>query len=394
MYQVGYKRPKRLYFCYTKDTMRIAMIGQKGFDVGEHGGGVERHVAQLATRLGAMGEEVTLYVRDPYDEQLPTGVTVKKKSSIRCKNLETISHTFLATLDAIRQNFDIIHYHGVGPSTLAWIPRLFARKSRVVVTFHSQDRYHKKWGVIARAYLAFGEWTTVWFPHATIVVSHALAVYAREHLHHQVIYIPNGAELKSIQATDALEVLGLHPQEYFLSVSRLVPHKGQHYLIEAFQSLCLDEPELMKNLQLVIVGAESYGVHYQSELSRLAHGNPRIRFLGFQSGLSLDQLYANARLFIHASEAEGLPVAVLEAMSFGTPVLVSDIPENLEALHHTGFTFTSGSVPDLVKVLRGLLRRPEQLDQAKGESREIIRRFFNWDTIAQETLSVYRSLRH
>jgi len=337
---------------------------------------------------------VTVYTREPYDEQLPTGVIVKEIGSIKTKNFETITHTFLATLDAMRGNFDIIHYHGVGPATLACIPRLFKRDAQVVVTFHSQDRYHKKWGWVARRYLTFGEWAAVWFPHATIAVSHSLAVYARKHLHHQTIYIPNGARLKYVKATDKLDAFGLEPKSYLLSVSRLVPHKGQHYLIEAFQWLTREDPELVRDLQLVIVGAESYSAEYQAQLSRLTQGNPHIRFLGFQSGDALDQLYAHARLFIHASEAEGLPLAVLEAMSFGLPVLVSDIPENLEALHHTEFTVTSESVPDLVKVLAGLLRHPRVLDQARGESRSIINQFFNWDIIAQETLAVYRSLLH
>ncbi|HLD20840.1 MAG TPA: glycosyltransferase family 4 protein [Patescibacteria group bacterium] len=374
--------------------MRIAMIGQKGFGVGERGGGIERHVTELATRLGAMGEDVTVYVREPSDEDLPPGVIVKEIGSIKTKNFETITHTFLSTLDAMRGNFDIIHYHGVGPATLAWIPRLFKRNAQVVVTFHSQDRYHKKWGWVARQYLTFGEWAAVWFPHATIAVSHFLAVYIRKQLYRQAIFIPNGASLRFVDSKDKLSSFGLRPQSYLLSVSRLEPHKGQQYLIEAFQTLSSQEPELMSDLQLVIVGAETYGAEYQAQLSRLARGNVSIRFLGFQSGEVLDQLFAHARLFVHASEVEGLPIVVLEAMSFGLPVLVSDIPENLEALHHTGFTFTSESVPDLVKVLAGLLRHPRILDQARGESRSIINQFFNWDTIAQETLAVYRSLLH
>lgn len=374
--------------------MRIAMIGQKGFGVGEGGGGVERHVKELATHLGAMGEDVTVYARHPHDESLPPGVTVNVQGAIRRKNLETISHTFLATLDAIRRGFDIIHYHGVGPATISWVPRLFAPGSRVVVTFHSRDRFHKKWGAFARAYLTLGEWAAVWFPHATIAVSHAIAVFARKELKSQVVYIPNGASLKDVGAADRLEPFGLSPRGYFLSVSRLVPHKGQHYLIEAFQTLCRQEPELMGALQLVIVGAESYSAEYQSQLSRLASGNRRIRFLGWQSGEALDQLYAHALLFVHASESEGLPLAVLEAMSYGLPVLVSDIPENLEALHHTGFTFTSKSVPDLVNVLGGLLRHPRLLEQARGQSRDVIRQYFNWNHITEETRSLYRSLRH
>lgn len=374
--------------------MRIAMIGQKGFDVGKKGGGVERHVTELATRMGALGHEVTVYARKAHEEDLPLGVFVRVLPAIHRKNLEAITHTFLATLDVLRKPYDIVHYHGVGPATLAWIPRWFKRDTRVVVTFHSRDRFHKKWGRMARLYLTFGEWAAVWFPHVTIAVSHAIAVYARTTLKHQVIYIPNGAPLKTVEETDQLEAFQLSPQQYLLSVSRLVPHKGQHYLIEAFQQLQREAPELVKGLSLVIVGAETYGVEYQSQLSRLSAGNPQIRFLGFQQGDVLDQLFAHARLFIHASEFEGLPVAVLEAMSFGLPVLVSDIPENIEVLHHTGFTFTSESVPDLVKVLTSLLHHPEMLDRAREQGRAVIEHYFNWNIITEETLSTYRSIRH
>lgn len=374
--------------------MQIAMIGQKGLDVGEAGGGVERHVTELATRLGRMGHEVVVYARQPYKSDPPAGVQVLVLTSIHRKHLETITHTLFATLDVLRKPYDIIHYHGVGPATLAWIPRLLKRNARVIVTFHSRDRFQKKWGRVARACLYFGEWAAVWFPHATIAVSHAIAVYARKQLHRQVIYIPNGASIKEVRDHHTLEPLGLTPQQYLLSVSRLVPHKGQHYLIEAFQSLQNDEPDLTKELSLVIVGAESYTANYQMLLSRLAQGDTRIRFLGFQSGAALDQLFAHAKLFVHASEAEGMPVVVLEAMSFGVPVLVSDIPENLEALHHTGFTFTNGSAPDLAKVLGSLLRHPELLDKASNEVKEVVRRYFNWDTITEETLAVYRSMRH
>jgi glycosyltransferase involved in cell wall biosynthesis len=374
--------------------MRIAMIGQKGFDVGEGGGGVERHVRELATRMGMLGHEVTVYSRQLSNQELPYGVLVKQKGAIRYKNFETITHTFLATIEALRGGYDIIHYHGVGPATLAWLPRVFARDSRVVVTFHSRDQFHKKWGRFARRYLAWAEWAAVWFPNACIAVSHAIAVYARKRLHRQVIYIPNGAALKVVGETDELESFGLWPKSYLLSVSRLVPHKGQHYLIEAFQVLQSEQSDLVKDLQLVIVGAEAYGEDYQSQLSRLAASNPHIRFLGFQSGKPLEQLFAHALLFVHASEAEGLPVAVLEAMSFGLPVLVSDIPENIEVLHHTGFTFTSESVPDLVLVLARLLRHPEVLEEKAQKVRSVIEKFFNWDIITDETLSCYRSIRH
>ncbi len=370
------------------------MIGQKGFDVKEKGGGVERHVTELATRMGSLGHEVVVYSRDSYQEALPVGIDVRTLPSIRKKNLETFTHTLLASLNAIRGGYDIIHYHGVGPATLAWIPRLFNKSARVVVTFHSRDQFHAKWGWIARTYLKFGERAAVWFPHVTIAVSHVIAVYARTYLKHQVVYIPNGAPLKHVEKIQELETFGLEPQKYLLSVSRLVSHKGQHYLIEAFQQLQRDKPALMKELSLVIVGAQTYGVDYQAQLSRLAVGNPKIHFLGFQSGEALDQLFAHARLFVHASEFEGLPVAVLEAMSFGLPVLVSDIPENVEVIHGAGFTFTSESVSDLVHMLTELLEHPKTLNGASEQARSVIEEFFNWDTITKETLSIYRSIRH
>jgi glycosyltransferase involved in cell wall biosynthesis len=374
--------------------MHIAMIGQKGFDVGESGGGVERHVSELAGRFALLGHRVSVYSREPYSGELHENISVRVLQTVRRKNLETIVHTFLSTLDALRGDYDIYHYHGVGPSLVSWIPRVFKRNARVVVTFHSQDRFHKKWSRFAKFILRVGEWTACWVPHVTIAVSHSIQVFAREKIHRQIVYIPNGAEVKVVDESSELDVFGLVPEKYILSVSRLVPHKGQHYLIEAFLNLIKENPELTRDLSLVVVGAENYGTHYQAQLSQLAEGNSRIRFLGFQGGETLAQLFAHARLFVHASEAEGLPIVVLEAMSFGLPVLVSDIPENLEVLHHKGFTFTSGSVPDLMTSLKWVLEHPAQLESASVEVRDVIDQYFNWDTITHDTLQLYRSVRH
>lgn len=374
--------------------MRIAMIGQKGFDVGQLGGGIERHVTELAERLVVAGQEVIVYARESYSGGTMQGLDIRVIPTIERKHFATILHVFLSTLDALRRNVDVFHYHGVGPATLSWIPRLLRPRASVVVTFHSQDRFHQKWGWIARMYLFFGELAAVWFPHATIAVSHVIQVFARQKLKRQIIYIPNGAEVKQVQGSELLEDFGLTPRRYLLSVSRLVPHKGQHLLIQAFQQLQQDQPHLVEGLDLVIVGAESYGADYQARLSRLAQGNSRIKFLGFQGGQTLEQLFANALMFVHPSEAEGLPVVVIEAMSYGLPLLVSDIPENLEVLHNTGFSFESGSIADLQKMLRLLLEHPQQLERAAGQTRDVVETHFSWDVIADEVLNLYRSIRH
>jgi len=404
--------------------MRIAMIGQKGFEIGERGGGIEQHVRALATHLGRRGHEVTVYARRRYapvatvstpDSRRSAGypgVIVRYVPTVYRKNFEAIVHTFLCTFDALLRDYDVIHYHGVGPSTLAWIPRLLKPKARVVCTFHSQDRFHQKWGLFARLYLWFGEWACCQFPHATIAVSHVIQVYARKHYGCQIVYIPNGAEVQTVTATDRVVALGLEPGRYVLNVGRLAPHKGVQYLIEGWKSLGegVGWEENYKNqdpnahFKLVIVGAAGYGSEYEKSLRDAAVGHEDIRFLGYQSGEALRQLYAHAYLFVQPSESEGLPVVVLEAMSFGCPVLVSDIPENLEAMspmgnsgcreQHVGFSFRNKDASDLAERLGQLLHHPEVVDDAAAKTQRIIAEHFNWNMIAVHTEAVYLSIRH
>jgi len=403
--------------------MRIAMIGQKGFEIGERGGGIERHVRALSSRLGRRGHEVTVYARRRYaptasvstsrsrrDREHP-GVIVRFIPTIYRKNLEAIVHTFLCTLDAMLRPYDIIHYHGVGPSTLAWIPRIFKPNARVVCTFHSQDRFHQKWGLFGRLYLWFGEWAACRFPHATIAVSHVIQVYARKHYGRQIIYIPNGAQVQAVTATDKIAAFGLERGKYVLNVGRLAPHKGVQYLIEAWKALeeNLKRPalpagrqETITTMKLVIVGAAAYSSDYEKRLKDAALGREDILFLGYQSGEALRQLYAHAYLFVQPSESEGLPVVVLEAMSYGRPVLVSDIPENVEAMsggagfvgQHAGFSFANKNVADLTDKLAELMNHPSLVEDAAAETQETVRMHFNWEMIAVHTEAVYLSIRH
>ena len=366
------------------------MIGQKGVVRGERGGGVEKHVAEISSRLVEIGHDVTVYARANYDPDRPEtykGICLRYIPTIYTKNLEAITHTLLCTLDALRQDYDVIHYHGVGPSTLAWIPRLFARKATVVTTFHSQDRYHKKWGLLARLYLTFGEWAAVTFGQYCITVSHVLQVYCRERFGQETVYIPNGAERIEVTSNDALDQFGLSPQSYILNVGRLVPQKGIHLLIEAFRDLKTDK-------QLVLVGAPSFSKGYYQQLRNLAQDDGRVHFLGYQDGEVLQQLYAHTYIYVHPSESEGLPLSVLEAMSAGVAPLVSDIPANLEALHHTGFSFPSGNISALRDALKRLLDHPDLVATQAEEVCAVIEVEFNWDTITRHTESVYVTARH
>ncbi|MEY4744895.1 MAG: hypothetical protein RL272_840 [Candidatus Parcubacteria bacterium] len=368
--------------------LSVIMIGQKGLPVRADSGGIERHVEEIGARLVARGDTVTAYVRPRHTAARLAeykGMRLLRMPSLPTKHLDTFTHTLLASVSAVFKKADVIHYHGVGPATLAWIPRVFAPRKRVVVTFHSIDRFHQKWGFFARTYLRFGEWAAVRFPHATIAVSRSIARYCRRRFKVAADYIPNGAVIPAYPGSDRLAQWGLVPGGYILTVARLVRQKGIHHLIAAFDGF-------EKEKKLVIVGAGDAGGGYADDLRRLSEGNSSIVFTGFQTGTSLAQLYANAYLYVHPSEAEGLAIAILEAMAAGRCVLVSDIPENAESIDHSGLTFVNADPADLRIKLRELLNHPEVVAELGAKAREWIRMTYDWDVIAAKTESVYRRI--
>ena len=385
--------------------MKIAMIGQKTVPfIGGRGGGVERHVEELSVRLAAKGHKVFAYSRGHLtDKKIKKykGVNIIYTFSIPTKNLDTITHVFFSTLHAIFCKYDVIHYHGVGPSTLAWMARVFCPRAKVIVTFHSIDRFHKKWGVFARWYLGYGEWTALHFPHVCIAVSKSIVQYCRQMYNREPVYIPNGTNLnKTAEAhDDKIKKFGLGKNNYILTAARLIRHKGIHYLIEAYKKLEYLHGSDPKNwpggkiLKLAIVGAPSYTDDYLVFLKKLAAGSSNIIFCGFQRGETLAQLFANAYLYVHPSEAEGLSITILEAMSYGTCVLVSNIPENLESIDHAGFSFKSKNVNDLYEMLVYLMDYPESVKKHADKCLNFIKKNFNWDDIVTDIEKTYQSKR-
>ena len=377
--------------------MRIAMLGQKGIPF-IRDGGVERHVEELSSRLAARGHEVYAYVRPRFiinGQKVYKGVRLISLPSIPTKNLDTITHTFLSTLHVLFKKVDVIHYHGVGPSTLAWIPRVFKPRTKVVVTFHSIDRFHKKWGLFARIYLGWGEWTACHFPKKTIAVSQAIQKYCKEKFKKEVVYIPNGVVVEKIIGADKIKQFGMEKDSYILTVARLIRHKGIHYLIQAYRKMEKtfgDDPKNWpggKIKKLVIVGAPSFTDDYYAYLNKIAEQSPNIVFAGFQTGETLKQLFSNAYLYVHPSEAEGLSITILEAMSHGTCVLISNIPENLETIDHSGFSFEAKNSDDLFDKLVYLLNFSEGVKRRGERGREFIRANFDWDKVVAQTEKVY-----
>lgn len=364
-------------------VMKIAFIGQKGVLPSARSGGVERRVFEIGKRLVKEGHQVTVYARRrrmPGTPKIVEGMHIKYIPTIYTKNLEAIVHTFLSTLHAMWRGYDIYDYHGVGPSTLCFLPRVFKKNSRVFATFHARDQFHQKWGFLAKKYLALGERAVVSMPHYPIVVSHLLQVFCRKEFKKETICIPNGADVQETKDTDIIETFELSPKNYYITVGRLIPFKGIHFLIEAYRQ------SGAKN-KLAIIG--SGDASYEARLKKMAEGDDRIVFLGFQEGRALQQLFSHASALFQPSESEGLPLTVLEAMAYGIAPIVSDIPENLEAVHDAGFVFKSADVNDLKKLIDYLEVHEEELLEKGALAKKVIEDNFTWDRASEEVEELY-----
>lgn len=371
--------------------MKIAMIGQKGIPT--RFGGIERHVEALAVRLGAMGHEVIVYTRAWYaapKTRFSKGVRVVETATVKSKNLDAIVHTFTSTLAAMRSDVDVIHYHGVGPSLLSWIPRVFSPRIKVVATFHCIDRKHQKWGAFARLMLGLGERAACAFPHETITVSKTLESYCANRYDRDTRYVPNGIGTPGRIGTGILAKFGLKKDDYVVMVARLVRHKGAHHLIRAYAEL--RKKDLHRGKKLVIVGDSAFTDDYVAELKALAAGTPDILFTGYLKGKALEQVFAHAYAVVQPSESEGLPITVLEAMAYGKTVLASDIPENMEIVRDHGMHFRNRSIPDLTRKLRWLLAHPEAAAEIGKRAKEFVLKDYHWDDVAKETRDIYMSL--
>jgi len=367
--------------------MRIVFIGQKGIPATY--GGVEKHVEDLATRLVNDGHEVLAYTRKNYTSDKMTsykGVQLISLPSIATKHLDAISHTFLACLDVIfRRKADVVHFHSIGPSLLVWMVKIFKPRTRVVATFHSQCYNHQKWGAFARFFLHLGERMICTIPDKTITVSKSLTDYVADKYGKKTIYIPNGVEIPTPKEADEIKKWGLEKGNYIVTVSRLVRHKGIQYLIEAYKSVDTKK-------KLVIVGDGAFTDDYVQELKDLADNNPNIIFTGNQSGDVLRELFSNAFLFVQPSESEGLSIALLEAMSYGLPVLVSDILENVEIVDGIGFVFANKNVADLSLKLREILLVDNTvLQESTTKLKDVADKNYNWNNIVKEIETLYKA---
>lgn len=365
--------------------MRIAFIGQKGIPAKL--GGIEKHVEELSIRLAQMGNEVFVYTRPHYTpKNLKEFRSVKLISlpSIPSKHLDAISHTFLACFNIIFRKVDIVHFQSIGPSSLIWLVKLFRPNVKVIATFHTHCYTHKKWGKFAQSYLKISEKLMVIFADKIISISKLLEKYTKDRYNKNSLYIPNGVGSPiNLEANMIKTNWELSKESYFLIVSRLIPHKGIKYAIEAFMNLKTEK-------KLVIVGSGFHTSKYESYLKKLGKEDKRIIFTGTQSGLVLSELFSNALAFIQPSELEGLSIALLEAMSYGLPIIISDIPENLEVIKENGFSFKNKNTQDLKIKLAYLLNNYSEAKQKGIKAQKDVIENYNWEIISKETNNLYK----
>jgi glycosyltransferase involved in cell wall biosynthesis len=330
--------------------MRIAFIGQKGFPA--TWGGVEVHVHRVATELAKRGHQVTVFNRRWYSGGAPSrssfeGVRIVDAPSARTSSLDALSHSFISSVLALREPFDVIHYHCMGPSLMAWLPAMAGRT--VVSTIHGPDYQAAKWGVLARTALHLGEWSAL---HAatktTVVARHLQARYAARGK--ETAYIPNGVD--PVVEHDISHVPAQHRLargQYLLFLARLEENKGAHELIEAFHRC--RQRGLFSGFKLVIAGDAAAGNPYGPTLRKQPADD--VWFAGQVSGALKNALLTNAAAFVTPSWLEGLPISLLEAMSAGIPCIASDIPAHRELLEDQihGYLHTARSVDALEAAL-------------------------------------------
>lgn len=361
--------------------MKIAMIGHKRIPSRE--GGVEIVVEELSTRMVKQNHKVDVYNRKNEESTLKEykGVNIKNISTIDIKGSDAIVYSILATLRAIVKRYDVIHYHAEGPCAMLWLPKLLGIKT--VATIHGLDWQRSKWGGLATRYIKFGEKMAAKHADEVIVLSENIKQYFKDEYNREVVYIPNAVNKPQIKEANVIQKqFNLKKDEYLLYLARIVPEKGVHYLIDAYKNLDT-------NKKLVIAGDLSANTEYMLQIKELAKKDSRIILAGFVQGEILEELFSNAYVYILPSDVEGMPISLMEAMSYGNCCLSSNIDENTQIAKGNSFYFEKSNVKSLQNMLEYLICN-EDIVKENGEiSRKYILENYSWDSVVEETIKLY-----
>lgn len=372
-----------------KRKLRIAMLGHKRIPSRE--GGVEIVVSELSSGMTGLGHNVVCYNRkghhvsgeefDKAGERNFKGVILKEVPTIDKKGLAAMTSSFFAAICAAFGNYDVVHFHAEGPCAVMWIPKLFGK--RCIATIHGLDHQRAKWGGFASKYILFGEKCAVKCADEIIVLSENVKNYFESTYNRKTVFIPNGVNRPlSADASVIKDKFSLTKDDYILYLGRLVPEKGIRYLLEAYKNLDTEK-------KLVIAGGSSDTDEFAKELRKIAEDDDRIIFTGFVEGRTLEELYSNAYIYVLPSDLEGMPLSLLEAMSYSNCCLTSDIPECAEVTGEYGVTFRKSDTEDLQRVLQYLCDNESVVKSYKENAADYICNKYSWQDVVEKTLSLY-----
>lgn len=367
------------------------MFGQKRIPSRE--GGVEIVVEELCTRMVALGHNVTCYNRgghhvsgSEYDSKRLKeykGIRLKTVPTIEKKGLAAVSSSFFAALCCAFGRYDIVHIHAEGPAFFAWLPKLFGKK--VIVTIHGLDWQREKWkSGFGSTFIHQGEKNAVKYADEIIVLSKGVQDYFEKTYGRKTVFIPNGVSNHIEREPQIIKnKFGLGKDEYILFLGRLVPEKGIKYLIEAFKQVDTEK-------KLVIAGGSSDTSEFENEMKELAKEDKRILFTGFVQGQELEELYSNAYVYVLPSDLEGMPLSLLEAMSYGNCCLVSDIPECVDVVEDKAIIFQKSDVNSLYTKLVDICCNSSNVQSFKRTAEEFVCNKYSWNKIVKDTCCLYR----
>ena len=369
--------------------MRIAMLGHKRIPSRE--GGVEIVVEELCTRMVKQGHEVTCYSRkghhvsgENFDKELSAsykGITIKNVFTIDKKGLAAMSASVTDAIAAAFGKYDVIHFHAEGPCAMLWLPKLFGK--RCIATIHGLDHQRAKWGKFASTYIMLGEKCAAKYADEIIVLSEGVKQYFQDTYGRETRFIPNGVNRPEIKSAELItEKYGLIKDSYILFLGRLVPEKGIRYLIEAFKGVNTDK-------KLVIAGGSSDTNTFADELKELAKDDNRILFTGFVEGQELEELYSNSYIYTLPSDLEGMPLSLLEAMSYGNCCVVSNIAECVEVVEDKALVFKKSDISDLKDKIQQACDNLELVGRLKSQAADFICNKYDWDDVVKKTLNLY-----
>ena len=373
-----------------KDKLNIAMLGHKRIPSRE--GGIEIVVEELSTRMVKLGHSVTCFNRsghhvsgkefDGGSIKEYKGVKLKSVITINRKGLAAMTSSFFGAIFTALGKYDVVHFHAEGPCAMLWLPKLLGK--RCIATIHGIDWQRAKWGGFASKYIKFGEKVAAKYADEIIVLSEGVQKYFMDTYGRKTVFIPNGVNRPILRSPQLIkEKYGLDKDGYILFLGRLVPEKGITYLIEAFKGVTTDK-------KLVIAGGSSDTDAFMQELKRLAEGNDQIVFTGFVQGQMLEELYSNSYVYTLPSDLEGMPLSLLEAMSYGNCCLTSDIAECAEVVEDKAILFKKSDIDDLKEKLQYACDNPDAVKKLKDEAADFICGKYNWDDVVEQTLKLYQ----